>query len=519
MPYTPPRRVLSAVTTVSVVSTNQAPAWVQTIDYGEFADIPETPTISASAGSAYNQIITGHVDSDSGYTWNDHYGPGGGMLFTGGGHTHAEYPYAWVFDGLKVEDNLPGWRPLNLAPPGTVPGLPLLINGYAPYKYDEGSEYSTVQANMPAGAIAVGYKPWYFMYSLVGKYGTPFSNYMEYGECATNTPAGFHAYNHIFPLAPGELGVGAKGGWANVFKAGVTAGSGMTAPWGHIIDADTGIWKRQQYRWPPETGFHTAGTSAGYGKACAFDGFAYTMFGDTDTIGLVRTNLTDGTHLNIRLAQKVYFQVGGWEGVPGTTILFFFKVTGPAGYSFGTRAEFKPMILDVNPALPYTSRIPTFINIDPATPNPLAAPEYHGNLDPTFAHATAQMWWIPEVGAFAAFGAQKLDNVINLHGDWPFGIVWYFPPNPPEQGTASWFTGLWTCELEPLTAVDTHGTKALLQNNRGAGPVRASDSSAVIGPLQLQYRATFFSQKLRCFIHMPHIGNGNIFFFRSRKIP
>jgi len=515
--YQPPRRVTSTATSITVEGATSTPAWVQTINVGEYATIPATPTVQASA-AGYDFLISAMMDSDSGWAWNDDYGPGGAMLFVAGGHTKAEYPYAWVFDGLKVEDNLPGWRAAHVTPqaPCSLPGLPALYYGYAPFYWDEGSEFSSRIERMPVDAIYAQSRFYCKTQEPPPSYGYPAgSTTFGYGECATQVPAGTHQWNIMYPLQPGQLGTGSKGGWASSMKHSVTSLSGVFSPWGHIFDAETSLWKRQFYRWPANGSGRVIANNGASAKACAFDGYAYTLCHENSVNTMVRTNLTTGVHDHIRLASTLYPHIGSMNGVDGTTIIALMKHTSTVGSATGARSEWKPQIINVDPAINYTARVPTFINIDPATPNPLADPQYHGHLYETFAHSTAEIWWIPEVGKFAAYGAQKQSNVDYGHGDWPFGIVWYTPPNPPEEGTATWFTGLWTCELEPLTAVDA---LSQVKENRGAGSVRNASGSTV-GSSRLQYRSMWYSRKLRCFIHMPEIATGNIFFFRSSKLP
>lgn len=513
-----PRRVTSTPFTVTVTSASAStPAWVQTIGLGEFATIPATPTLSPWTSTGYSHVISVLDNCDNGWSWNDHYGPGGAMLFVGGGHTAHEFPYSWIFDGLKTEDGLPGWRAGNLTPPGGIPPLPELYNTYAPFRYIDGSEFSSVQANMPADAIKYGSSGnWYKRGNEVA-YGYPAGSFIEYGECGTGFPAGWHQYQGMYPLAPGELGTGAKGGWACSHKHSVTSASGIWSPWGHIFDGATTLWARQPFRFPPDSGGAVVISNNGaYNRSCVIDGFAYVAASNEASVtGMVRTNLTTGVHTVLRMANAALADGGcGFCGVPGTYIIASLKNVTTASYGNSAQAEWRLRIINMDPALPYTSRSTSFINIDPETPNPLALPGYGGCGDMTLGHQTAQTWWIPEVGKFASFGAQRLTNVNNGYGDWPFGIIWHTPPNPPEEGIATWFTGLWRIELEPLTAVDA---RAQNKENRGAGSIKNPDGSVITS--HLQYRHTWYSPKLRCFIHMPRMSQGNIFFFRSRKIP
>lgn len=481
-----PRNILGSQSQASIAGL---PSWVTTVPVSTYASIPYAAGKSMAAqgyGTEYGPAWQ-MCNSYSGLTWNEAYGAGGGAILTGGGHAVADFPYVWVFDG-----SLPGWVAVSLTG----------ANGTDAYQwaFANGSEYSRTQGNMPGDATLYGEGYWKPLASLPA-YGYPFSNLIAYGECAPNHPFGFHSYDYIFPLAAGQMGVGSKGGWAVVLKSSITRNSGVYVPWGHYIDAATGVWSRWPERMP--TGLQIGQYGGGWMKSHVEGNYAYMAWGgDASARTILRVDLTTGAMTpTLAASTDVCASAGAMTGIPGTTLLF---TACPAnmGFLYNPSNKVQMWVRGYDIANPSGGWADVQM-----TNNTMPA----GRGDVNKGFSQAPLCWVPEVGKFAIFGV-TLNADEASYGAWPGGdnlttnplkLFWITPPSNVQT---NWKTQPWTVEEEVLS-VPVTDTKALSKANRGSG---------LIG---FAYRSFFYSSKLRCFIHLASSWNDMCFFIRSNKVP
>jgi hypothetical protein len=431
---------------------------------------------SSAIGASYSQNLT----------WNEDFGPGGGGLFTGGGHQTCDYAFAWVFDG-----SLPGWvsLALNNAGPTTYPGQALNTT------YATGTEASLTPANIPGGTlIADGYycRPQPADPSYPTPYGYPSFDSMEFGEWSTGVPFGFHSWNSIFRIPANKMGMGSKGGWGTICHHSMTRMSGKGVAWGHKIDAATGQWSRWPQRLPALSGINDMGAEM---RSCVEGNYAYTKwnYGTNNGRNMVRTDLTTGAHTSIPNANAM-FATNNLLIIPGTTICVWLMPVGGT-QSSGTR---QAIIGACDVSGSGTTQVECNM-VSNTMPSSAWWDSWAINLAGSHSgFGQAGLAWVPEVGKLAAFHQAPISSV---DGTWPLSLFWITPPANVQSTYAS---GQWTVEEEPLQ-VPAGDTKAGTANNRGTWG--------------FQYNSFAWSSKLRCFLHFPRPGAGMCFFIRSNKVP
>jgi hypothetical protein len=469
------------------VQSSAAITWPQSVPVSTYASVPLTTTIAGVSpalafiadswiGASYSQNLV----------WNEDYGPGGGGLFTGGGHVTSDYPFAWVFDG-----SLPGWVALNTSFP---------TSGKADTStYATGAEASRNPANMPGDAV--GYDtstadPYYCKpqprINPSTAYGYPAFGDMEYGEVATGVPFGFHSWNSLFPVPAGKLGLGSKGGWAMVCKHSITRMSGKGVAWGNKIDGATGTWSRMANRLPALSGINDMGAVM---RACSDGTYAYTKFNYPTGNGrnLVRTDLTTGAHVSLPHSNAL-FSCNNIAIIPGTTIVAWLSNDGAGGIYSTSNMQMRLAACDVGGS--GTSQV-----ICNMSGNTMPSSTYWDSGVENSSNSCfgqAGLVWVPEVGKFAAF--HQAPNT-SSNGTWPMKLFWITPPANVQTNYAS---GTWTVEEEALT-IPGGDSKANSAFNRGT--------------YGFQYQSFAWSSKLRCFLHFPRPGAGMCFFIRTNRVP
>jgi hypothetical protein len=473
-----------------------APAWVYAAPFATYKQIPVVQTIAQATPAAAGQAFSIGRSYSANITWNDAYGPGGGGLFTGGGHAANNCAFAWVFDGAGFAGGNPGWRDLNTTIPSGVSYAN--VNGSPNFKWDDGSEVSCVQASMPVDATefhnyptnSYWWKPRVVMPLWSGGSNYPFSTFIAYGELAHGVPMGFHSYNTIFALKPGQLGMGAKGGWGFIVKPSVTINSGLGVRWGNKIDADTGAWSRMPYDIPLQgTGGATLYNNYGgtWTKSYTDGNYAYNVGGESAN-GFIKTDLTTGAHTVIK-ATNPCAAIGGMTTIPGSGIAFMLG-SADRNTNQGHFAQVSVQGIDLNTGQAHTWTTLSIVS----------------NTLPTVDHweewgagvGAAALMWVPEVGKFAIFGTSPPSTP--QFGFFPFKIFWLTPP----ANLANWLQlNAWSMEEEALTAGDA---VAADPNNRFY-----SGSN--------QFQGCWWSSKLRCFVHFARPDANYCFFFRTAKVP
>lgn len=478
MPYVPPRRVTSTAT--SIVVTSGTITWPQSVPISTYASVPMTQTI-ASVSPSLAFVADSYIGASfsQNLVWNEDYGPGGGGLFTGGGHVTSDYPFAWVFDG-----SIPGWVALDTAGPTNA----LATNT----SYATGGEASLTSANMPGGTLATdGYycRPQALDPAYPTPYGYPTFSLMEYGEWSTGKPFGFHTWNSIFPIPANVGGMGSKGGWGTVCHHSLTRMSGRGVAWGHKIDGQSGVWSRWPHRVPALSGINDMGAVM---HACSDGTYAYTKFnyGTNNGRNLVRTNLATGVHQSLPHANAMFFN-NNLVMIPGTTICVWLMPVG--GTQVGGTKQAIIGAADVSAAGTTQVECNMASNTMPSSSQWDSSEK---STDSCFGQAG--LVWVPEVGKLAAFHQSPPGST---NGTWPLRIYWITPPANVQSNYAS---GTWTVTEESLT-IPGGDAKANNATNRGG--------------YGYQYQSFAWSSKLRCFLHFPRPGTGMCFFIRTSLVP